>query len=102
MNKLSADLDKHLEDKVIILGRTSEGYYTDTCKLDFLMGRLSSQPSSEVIDLATRKSGLDFFLIEYNDMVRSLRKYGVEWTLEHNELARNFSKGRGLVDGIGK
>ncbi len=58
-------------------------------------------PSSEIIDLATRKSGLDF-LIEYNDMVRSLRKQGVEWTLKHNGLARNFSKRRGLVGDIGK
>lgn len=90
---MSKDLGKSLEDKVVILGRTSDDYYTDTRKLDFLLGRLSSQPSSEVIDLTTRKSGLDF-LIEYNDMVRSFRKYGVEWTLEHNELARNFSKRR--------
>lgn len=51
------------------------------------------QSSSEVVDLATRKSGLDF-LIEYNDMIRSFRRNGVEWTLEHNELARNFSKRR--------
>ena len=50
--------------------------------------------SSEIIDLATRKSGLDF-LIEYNDMVRSLRKQGVEWTLKHNGLAHKFCK-RGL------
>lgn len=53
----------------------------------------TSQHSSDIIDLTTRKSGLDF-LIEYNDMVRSFRKYGIEWTLEHNELARNFSKRR--------
>ena len=90
---MSKDLGKSLEDKVVILGRTSDDYYTDTRKLDFLLGHLSSQPSSEVIDLTTRKSGLDF-LIEYNDMVRSFRKYEVEWTLEHNELARNFSKRR--------
>lgn len=49
--------------------------------------------SSEVIDLATRKSGLDF-LIEYNDMVRSLRKYGFDYTVEHHELARKFCKRR--------
>lgn len=55
----------------------------------------TSQYSSDIIDLTTRKSGLDF-LIEYNDMIRSLRRNGVEWTLEHNELARNFSKGRGV------
>lgn len=57
--------------------------------------------SSEIIDLATRKSGLDF-LIDYNDMIRSLHRQGVDWTLEHNELARNFSKRRGLVGDIGK
>lgn len=50
-----------------------------------------SQSPSEVLDLPTRKSGLDF-LMEYNDMIRSFRKYGFEWTLEHNELARKFSK----------
>ena len=93
MNKLGVELGKQLEDKAVILGRTSDDYFKDNLKLDFLMRRLSSQPSSEVIDLTTRKSGLDF-LIEYNDMVRSFRKYGVEWTLEHNELARNFSKRR--------
>lgn len=54
-----------------------------------------SQSPSEVLDLPTRKSGMDF-LIEYGDMVRSFRTYGVEWTLEHNALARNFSKGRGI------
>ena len=88
---MSVDLDKQLEDKVVILGRTSEDYCTDTRKLDFLMGRISLQPSSEVIDLTTRKSGLDS-LIEYNDLIRSFRKPGVEWTLEHNELARKFCK----------
>ena len=56
----------------------------------------ASHSPSEVFDLVTRKSGMDF-LIEYNDMVRSFREYGVEWTLEHNELARNFSKGRGII-----
>lgn len=92
---MSAELGKQVDDKVIILGRTSEDYYKDTRKLDFLMGCLSSQPSSNVVDSTTRKSGLDF-LMEYNDMIRSFRTYGVEWTLEHNALARNFSKGRGI------
>lgn len=95
MNKMSAEIGKHLEDKVVILGRVVGDYYIDDSKLNFLMGRLSSQPSSNVVDLTTRKSGLDF-LIEYNDMIRSFRKYGVEWTLEHNELARNFCKRRGV------
>lgn len=54
-----------------------------------------SQSSSEVLDLTTRKSGLDF-LMDYNDMIRSLRRNGLEWTLEHNELARKFSKRKGF------
>lgn len=58
-------------------------------------GENISQSSSEVFDLATRKTGLDF-LMEYDDMIRSFRRNGVEWTLEHNDLARNFSKGRGI------
>lgn len=51
------------------------------------------QSSSEVFDLTTRKTGLDF-LFEYNDMIRSFCRNGVEWTLEHNELARKFDKRR--------
>lgn len=92
---MSPELGKQVDDKVIILGRTSEDYYKDTRKLDFLMGCLSSQPSSNVVDSTTRKSGLDF-LIEYNDMIRSFRRNGVEWTLEHNDLARNFGKRKGF------
>lgn len=95
MNKMRAESGKHLEDKVDILGRVADDYYIDGSKLNFLLGRLSSQPSSNVVDLTTRKSGLDF-LIEYSDMVQSFRKYGVEWTLEHNELARNFGKRKGF------
>ena len=95
MNQLSAESGKHSEEKVVILGRVADDYYIDGSKLNFLLGRLSSQPSSNVVDLTTRKSGLDF-LIEYSDMVQSFRKYGVEWTLEHNELARNFGKRKGF------
>lgn len=47
---MGAELGKHLEDKVVILGETTEDYYKNTCKLDFLLERLSPQPSSEVID----------------------------------------------------
>ena len=92
---MSKDLGKSLEDKVVILGRTSEDYFRDTRKLDFLMGCISLQPSSKVVDLTTRKSGLGF-LIEYNALVRSFRKHGVEWTLKHNELARKFCKRGGV------
>lgn len=97
---MSDEVSKQFEDKVVILGETADDYCKDTRKLDFLMERLSSQPSSEVIDLTTRKSGLDF-LMEYDDMIRSFRRNGVEWTLEHNELAHKFCK-RGLVDGTEK
>ena len=54
---MSAEIGKHLEDKVVILGRVVGDYYIDDSKLNFLMGRLSSQPSSNVVDLTTRKSG---------------------------------------------
>lgn len=93
---MSAELGKQFEDNnVVILGETAEDYYRDSRKLDFLFGYLSLKPSSEVIDLTTRKSGLDS-LIEYNDMVRSLHEHGLGYTVEHHELARKFCK-RGTV-----
>jgi hypothetical protein len=45
---MSAESGKHLEDKVVILGRVADDYYIDGSKLNFLLGRLSSQPSSNV------------------------------------------------------
>jgi hypothetical protein len=90
---MGAELGKRLKDKVVILGRTSDDYFKDTRKLDFLMGRLSPQPSSEVIDLTTRKSGLDS-LIEYNDMVRDLHDKGLDWVKERNDLARKVFRGK--------
>ena len=96
MNNLSAELGKQFEDNnVVILGETAEDYYRDSRKLDFVFRYLSLKPSSEVIDLTTRKSGLDS-LIEYNDMVRSLHKHGFDYTVEHHEVARKFCK-RGTV-----
>lgn len=92
---MSVDLDKQFEDKMIVSGETAEDYYRDSRKLDFLFGYLSLKPSSEVIDLTTRKSGLDS-LIEYNDMVRSLHKHGLDYTVEHHELVRKLCK-RGAV-----
>ena len=38
---MGAELGKQLEDKVVILGRTSKDQYTNTCKLDYLFKRLS-------------------------------------------------------------
>lgn len=93
MNNLSAELGKQFEDNVVILGETAEDYYRDSRKLDFLFGYLSLKPSSEVIDLTTRKSGLDS-LIEYNDMVRSLHRHGFEYIVEHHGLDRKFCKRR--------
>lgn len=52
---MSAESGKHLEDKVVILGRVADDYYIDDSKLNFLMGRLSLQSSSDFIDLTTRK-----------------------------------------------
>ena len=86
---MSVDLDKQLEDKVVILGRTSEDYCTDTRKLDFLMGRISLQPSSEVIDIATRTSELDC-LIEYNDRVRKLHSKNFDWLKNNKSWIRKF------------
>ena len=95
MNKLGVELDKQLEDKAVILGRTSDDYFKDNLKLDFLMRRLSSQPSSEVIDIATRKIGLDY-LIEYNDRVRKLHSKNFEWLKNNKGWIRGFWKGRGV------
>lgn len=52
-----------------------------------------SQSPSEVLDLSTRKSGLDF-LIEYSDMVRDLHNKGLDWVKEHNDLARKVFRGK--------
>lgn len=86
---MGAELGKRLKDKVVILGRTSDDYFKDTRKLDFLMGRLSPQPSSEVIDLTTGKSGLES-LIEYSDMVRKLHSKNFEWLKNNKGWIRKF------------
>lgn len=86
---MGAGLGKRLKDKVVILGRTSDDYFKDTRKLDFLMGRLSPQPSSEVIDLTTGKSGLES-LIEYSDMVRKLHSKNFEWLKNNKGWIRKF------------
>ena len=48
-------------------------------------------PTSDVIDLSTRRSGLDF-LMDYNDMVRTIRARGIEYAKKHNPLAKRFSQ----------
>lgn len=86
---MGVELGKRLKDKVVILGRTSDDYFKDTRKLDFLMGRLSPQPSSEVIDLTTGKSSLES-LIEYSDMVRKLHSKNFEWLKNNKGWIRKF------------
>lgn len=97
---MSAESGKHLEDKVVILGRVADDYYIDDSKLNFLMGRLSSQPSSNVVDLTTRKSGLDF-LIEYSAMVQSFRKYSDFTYISSKTVRELLSEGYDLeLDGL--
>ena len=86
---MGVELGKQIEDKVVISGRTSDDYFKDNLKLDFLMRRLSSQLSSEVLDIATRKSGLDY-LIEYNDRVRKLHSKNFDWLKNNKGWIRKF------------
>ena len=46
-------------------------------------------PYSDVIDLATRKSGLDC-LIEYNDMVRKSHSKNFDWLKNNRSWIRKF------------
>ena len=46
-------------------------------------------PSSDVIDIATRNSGLDC-LIEYNDMVRKLHSKNFDWLKNNKSWIRKF------------
>ena len=51
--------------------------------------------TSDVIDLSTRRSGLDF-LMDYNDMVRTIRNRGIDYAKKHDPLLKKFSQfGRG-------
>lgn len=47
--------------------------------------------TSDVIDLSTRRSGLDF-LMDYNDMVRTVRTKGMEYAKKHDPLLKRFSQ----------
>lgn len=53
-------------------------------------------PTSDVIDLSTRRSGMDA-LIDYNDMVRTVRTKGMEYAKKHDPLLKKFAQfGRGV------
>ena len=40
-------------------------------------------PTSDVIDLSTRRSGVDS-LMDYNDMVRDVRNKGIDYAKKHD------------------
>ena len=52
-------------------------------------------PTSGVIDLSARRSGMDF-LMDYNDMIRTVRNKGIEYAKKHDPLLNKFARfGRG-------
>lgn len=48
-------------------------------------------PTSDVIDLSTRRSGMDA-LMDYNDMVRTVRTKGIEYAKKHDPLLKRFTR----------
>lgn len=48
-------------------------------------------PTSDVIDLSTRRSGADA-LIDYNDMVRTILAKGMEYAKKHDPLLKKFAQ----------
>lgn len=48
-------------------------------------------PTSDVTDLSTRRSGLDA-LMDYNDMVRTVRTKGMEYAKKHDPLLKKFAR----------
>ena len=48
-------------------------------------------PTSNVIDLSTRRSGMDF-LMDYNDMIRTVRNKGIEYAKKHDPLLKKFNQ----------
>lgn len=48
-------------------------------------------PTSDVIDLSTRRSGMGA-LINYNDMVRTICTKGVEYAKKHDPLLKKFAQ----------
>lgn len=48
--------------------------------------------TSNVIDLSTRRSGMDA-LMDYNDMVRTVRTKGMDYAKKHDPLTKKFING---------
>ena len=52
-------------------------------------------PTSDVNGISTRRSGMDG-LMDYNDMVRTVRTKGMEYAKKHDPLLKKFAQfGRG-------
>lgn len=47
--------------------------------------------TSDVIDLPSSPRGLDF-LMDYNDMVRTVRTKGMEYAKKHDPLLKRFAR----------
>lgn len=47
--------------------------------------------TSDVIDLSTRRSGMDA-LMDYNDMVRTVRTRDMEYAKKHDPLLKRFAR----------
>lgn len=47
--------------------------------------------TSDVIDLSTRRSGMDAFM-DYNEMIRTVKTKGIEYAKKHNPLAKKLSQ----------
>ena len=48
-------------------------------------------PTSDVTDSSTRRSGMDF-LMDYNDMVRTVSTEGIEYAKKHDPLLKKFAQ----------
>lgn len=48
-------------------------------------------PTSDVIDLSTRRSGADA-LMDYNDMVRTILTKGMEYAKKHDPILKKFAQ----------
>lgn len=62
-------------------------------------GTTNDAQTSDIVDLSTRRSGLDF-LMNYNDMVRTVRNKGIEYAKKHDPLLKKFTQfGKGYNKG---
>lgn len=52
---------------------------------------IDKAPTSDVIDLSTRRSGMDA-LMDYNDMVRTVRTKGMDYAKKHDPLLKKFAQ----------